>query len=105
MGSLAIASHHAAGDLEEQFPQVARYLGDAAIGFEHISNLLKDPRLDEIATLVGNLSRKQPVAVVAGVALVGLGLSWLLSNSGASPNRSAADASASDREGGAYGIH
>jgi hypothetical protein len=104
MGSLSIAGHHAAGDLEELFPQTAQYIRDTAVGFEHISNLLKDPRLDEVATLIGNLSRKQPVAVVAGAVLAGLGLSWFLSNSRDGPNRPAAGASANDGEGGADGV-
>jgi hypothetical protein len=43
MGSLATAGHHAAGDLEEHFPQVARYIHDAAAGFEHISSFCMIP--------------------------------------------------------------
>jgi len=50
MGSLAAAAHHAAGDLDEQFPQAARYMREAASGFERFSNLLRDPNLDEVAT-------------------------------------------------------
>src|SRR6266850_4821804 len=82
MGSLAKAAHHAAGDLEEQFPEAARCMHDAASGFESISNLLRDPNLDEVATLVRNLGSKQPAAIVAGVVLIGLGLSWFLRNPG-----------------------
>src|SRR5207244_11173693 len=82
VGSLATAAHHAAGDLEEQFPQGARYMHDAASGFERIANLLRDPNLDEVAALIGNLGRKQPAAIVARVVLIGLGLSWFLTNSG-----------------------
>jgi len=100
MGSLAAAGHHAAGDLEEQFPSVARYLRDAATGFEHISSLLNDPQLD-----TGNLGGKQPVAIVAGVVLIGLGLAWFLTSSGDRPDRSAVDGSVNHREGGDYGLH
>src|ERR1700740_1711886 len=32
--SVAGAAHHAAGDLEDQFPQTARYLHDTAAGLE-----------------------------------------------------------------------
>jgi hypothetical protein len=46
---------------------------DAASGFERISNLLRDPNLDEVATLIGNIGRKQPAAIVAEVVLIGLG--------------------------------
>jgi len=31
---------------------------DAAAGFEHISNFLRDPNLDEVANFVGNLCRR-----------------------------------------------
>jgi hypothetical protein len=99
IGSLAAAGHHAAGDLEEHFPQIARYIHDAAAGFEHISSFLRDPNLDEVANFVGNLGRKQPAAVVAGVFLVAVGLSWLLSGN---PSESFG---VDGREGGAYGVH
>ena len=49
---------------------------EAASGFERFSNLLRDPNLDEVATLISNLGRKQPATIVAGVVLIGLGLSW-----------------------------
>jgi hypothetical protein len=100
IGSLAAAGHHAAGDLEEHFPQAACYIHDAAAGFEHISSFLRDPNLDEVANFIGNLSRKQPAAVIAGAFLVAVGLSWFL--------RSSADTSdsvADYRGSGAYGVH
>ena len=101
IGSLATAGHHAAGDLEEHFPQMARYIHDAAAGFEHISSFLRDPNLDEVANFVGNLGRKQPAAVVAGVFLVAVGLSWFLRSSG----DPAEDFGVDGRERGAYGVH
>ena len=101
MGSLAAAAHHAASDLEEQFPQTARYINEAATGFERIANLLHDPNLDEVASLIGNLSRRQPAAVVAGFVLIGLGLSWFLGTTGDTPAR----APMGEAKEGAYGIH
>jgi hypothetical protein len=101
IGSLAAAGHHAAGDLEEHFPQIARYIHDAAAGFEHISSFLRDPNLDEVANFVGNLGRKQPAAVVAGVFLIAVGLSWFLRSSG-NPSE---DFGVDGRERGAYGLH
>jgi hypothetical protein len=101
MGSLAKAGHHAGDDLEEHFPQVAGYIHDAAAGFEHISNFLRDPNLDEVATFVGNLSRKQPAAVIAGVFLVAVGLAWFLRT----PSDGSGSIAGDDRERGGYGIH
>jgi hypothetical protein len=101
MGSLAAAAHHAAGDLEEQFPQASCYIHDAASGLERIASLLRDPNLDEIANLVGNLGRRQPAAIVAGVVLIGLGLSWLLKG----PGDTAARSAGTEARDGAYGIH
>jgi hypothetical protein len=101
MGSLATAAHHAASDLEEQFPQTARYVRDAANGFDCISNLLRDPNLDEVANLIGNLGRGQPAGIVAGVVLVGLALSWLMRT----PGGPAAATAATEAGEGAYGVH
>jgi hypothetical protein len=101
IGSLAAAGHHAAGDLEEHFPQIARYIHNAAAGFDHISRFLRDPNLDEVANFVGNLGRKQPAAVVAGVFLVAMGLSWFLRSSGDALDNFGSDG----RERGAYGVH
>ena len=101
MGSFAVAGHHAAVDLAEHFPQAARYMHDAAAGFEHISNFLRDPNLDEVANFVGNLGRKQPAAVVAGVFLIAVGLSWFLRGSG-NPSE---DFGVDSRESGAYDVH
>ena len=103
IGSLATAGHHAAGDLEEQFPQAARYIHDASAGLEHISNLLRDPNLDEVANLIGNLGRKQPAAIVAAVVLIGLGLSWFLKSPDDRVGRTASETG--DGEGGVYGVH
>jgi hypothetical protein len=100
IGSLAAAGHHAAGDIEEHFPQAARYIHDAAAGFEHISSFLRDPNLDEVANFIGNLGRKQPAAVIAGAFLVAVGLLWFLRSSG-----DTSDSVVDYRGSGAYGVH
>jgi len=100
VGSLAAAGHHAASDLEEHFPQVARYIHDAAAGFDHISNFLRDPNLDEVATFVGNLGRKQPAAVIAAVFMVAVGVSWFLTSSSDMSSPTTDD----DRGRGTYGV-
>jgi hypothetical protein len=101
IGSLAAAGRHAADDLEEHFPQMARCIHDAAAGFEHVSSFLRDPSLDEVANFVGNLGRKQPAAVVAGVFLLAVGVAWFLRSSG----NLSESFGAGDRERDAYGVH
>ena len=100
MRSLATAGRHAAADIEQHFPQAARYIHDAAAGFAHISDFLHDPNLDEVATFVGNLGRKQPAAVAAGVFLLVVGLAWFLK----SPGEMSGDSLPNDRER-TYGVH
>jgi hypothetical protein len=77
---------------------------DAASGFESISNLLRDPNLNEVAALISNLGRKQPAAIVAGVVLIGLGLSWFLRNSGEAAHRTNPGGAGGGKEG-SYGTH
>ena len=85
IGTLAKAADHAADDLDASFPQSARFLHDTATGFTQIANFLHDPKLDDITGLVGNVRRRQPAAIVAGLVLVGMGLSWFLRRSEAAP--------------------
>jgi hypothetical protein len=101
IGSLAAAGHQAAGELEEHFPQMARYIHDAASGFEHISGFLRDPNLDEVANFFGDLGRRQPAAVIAAAFVVAVALSWFLRSSGDTSDSFAADS----RGGSAYGVH
>jgi hypothetical protein len=81
IGTLAEAADHAADDLDASFPQTARFLHDTAAGFSQIVNFLRDPKLEDIADLVGNVRRKEPAAIVAGLVLIGMGLSWFLRRS------------------------
>jgi hypothetical protein len=87
MASLAAAANHAAADLDGEFPRAARCIQDTAAGFEHLSDLLRDPHLDDVAALIGDLRRYPAVVVVAGVALLSAGLSWLLMRSAGTAGR------------------
>ena len=51
------------------------------------------------------LGSKQPAAIVAGVVLIGLGLSWFLRNPGDRVHRTEAGAARDEGREGAYGVH
>jgi hypothetical protein len=105
LGSLAAAARHTADELDGEFPQAARHIHNTAVGFEHLSNLLRDPHLDDVATLAANLGRYRPVMVIAGAALIGLGLSWLLKCPDISADHTATDGPAVAGDAGPHGIH
>jgi hypothetical protein len=105
LGGLAVAARHAAEDLDREFPQAARYIDDTAAGLEHLSNLLRDPHLDDFAKLAAHLGRYQHIAVVAGAALIGLGLTWLVSGSSLPSEPDAATGSTAYDGAGPDGMH
>ena len=81
IGTLSTAAEHAASDLNGSFPQTAHFLHETAAGFGQISNFLRDPKLDDITGLASNVRHMQPAAIVAGLVLVGMGLSWVFRRS------------------------
>ena len=85
IGTLSTAAEHAASDLNGSFPQTAHFLHETAAGFGQISNFLRDPKLDDITGLASNVRHMQPAAIVAGLVLVGMGLSWVFRRSEAAP--------------------
>lgn len=103
IASLAAAANHAAADLGGEFPRAARCIQDTAAGFEHLSDLLRDPHLDDVTMLIGDFRRYPTVVVVAGVALLSAGLSWLLMRSTESAGRRTT--STGNRIAGSDGLH
>jgi hypothetical protein len=68
-------------DLEHQFPRSADHMRNTAAVLEHVCNILRDPRLDEFASLIGDPARKQPAVLLAGVVVLGFGLASFLNGS------------------------
>jgi hypothetical protein len=81
IGVLATAAEHAADDLKHQFPRVAGYMHSGAAGLEHISDILRDPKLDEFASLIGDMARRQPAALLAGIVILSFGVATYLNGS------------------------
>jgi hypothetical protein len=54
---------------------------NTAAVLEHVCNILRDPRLDEFASLIGDPARKQPAVLLAGVVVLGFGLASFLNGS------------------------
>ena len=76
--SVASAVERAAGDLEGEAPQVARYVRDAAEGLRGFSSKLRDRSVDDIATDARDFARRQPLAVFGGALIAGLAISRFL---------------------------
>ena len=78
LSSLSQAAHHAADDLNEQNPQVAKLVRDAASSVDRFAGDLRSQSLGDVVASVSNFARKQPVAFFAGSVLAGFVLARFL---------------------------
>ena len=71
LASLSRAAQHAAGDLDEQNPQVAKLVRDAASSVDKFAGDLRSSSLSDVVESVTGFARKQPVAFFAASVLAG----------------------------------
>lgn len=71
---MARAVHHAAEDLEEASPQLARHVHEAASAVEGFANALRDSSPAELMKRGEDLARRQPVAFFGAAVLAGFAL-------------------------------
>lgn len=71
LSGISRAVHSAASDLEEQNPQVARLVHDAAATVDGFAGNLRDRSLGDVVASVSDFARKQPVAFFAASVLAG----------------------------------
>jgi hypothetical protein len=91
-------AHHAAGDLDEQFPQGSGLNASGRSGFERFYRATPTGGSDDSDFQFGP---QAPAAIVACVVLIGLGLSFYLRDSGDAAHHIAC----SEGSEGTYGIH
>jgi hypothetical protein len=71
LSSVARSIHVAADDLEDEAPQIADVVREAAQTVEHLSNDLRERSLREIAAAVSGFAREDPVAFLGSAILAG----------------------------------
>jgi hypothetical protein len=89
----------AAQQLEQQSPQVARYVRDAAERARGLSKTIEERNLHELLHSATDVAKSNPVTFFAGAALVGFALSRFLKSSA----KDDVAMSAADRGDGAEG--
>src|SRR5438067_4535348 len=77
----ARAISRAAAELENQSPQVARSVRDAAAKVEGLSNNLSNHSVDELVRAATDLARSQPMLFIGGAVAAGFALSRFLKSS------------------------
>jgi hypothetical protein len=75
MEGFARAARRAADDIEEESPEVARYVRQAAGGLEQAASSVKNRSVGEIIDMVEDFARRQPTAYFGSTVLAGFLLS------------------------------
>jgi ABC-type transporter Mla subunit MlaD len=95
--ALAGAADTAAQQLEQQSPQVAGYVRDAAERVRDLSKTIEERDLSELLRNATNAARSNPVTFFAGAVLAGFALSRFLKSSNRGETLSANIGDGSDR--------
>ncbi|MDO9441111.1 MAG: hypothetical protein Q7T73_09500 [Beijerinckiaceae bacterium] len=83
---VARAIRSAAGNLEEESPEVARYVRSAASSLEGITRDINDRSVDEMTQAVVDMARRSPGLFFAGSVLAGFALFRFLNSAQANGN-------------------
>jgi hypothetical protein len=86
-----------ADEVAEQSPAIADYVRGAGEKIDRLATDLRDKKVGDLLTSAVEFGRSQPVAMVAGAALVGFALSRLIKAGVAAP--SAGNGAGSDSQG------
>ena len=71
MEGFARAARRAADDLQEESPQIAGYVRQAADGLQQASSSVRSRSVGEIMDMVGDFARRQPTAYFGSAVLAG----------------------------------
>jgi hypothetical protein len=94
IGSIAQAAHRAAGEFDEEVPQAARYIRQAADQLEGVANAVRERDMRELVDEVQNFARKQPTLFFGGAMLLGFAAIRFLKSSSPHQHTSDSDNSA-----------
>jgi hypothetical protein len=86
-----------ADEVADQSPAIADYVRGAGEKIDRLATDLRDKKVGDLLTSAVEFGRSQPVAMVAGAALVGFALSRLIKAGVAAP--SAGNSAGSDSQG------
>lgn len=99
MEGVARAARSAADDLEQQSPEAARYVRQAADKIEKVSSSVRGRSIDEIFDMVNDFAHRQPAAVFGGAVLAGFALTRFAKSSSARAERANMTNAAAARSG------
>ena len=85
MRAFAGAVQHAADELDQESPAVARQFRTAAQKVEELSEGLRDRSVRELVSDVSDFARRQPLWFFGGAIMAGFALSRFLKSSAAVP--------------------
>ena len=78
VGGVARAVRGAAGELERELPQAARYIHDAADRLDRASSALRERSVDDLFHSLSDFARKQPATFFGSAVFAGFVLSRFL---------------------------
>ena len=78
---IARAAHRAADELQEDMPQAAGCIHEAAQSVEQVASNLRARSISELMGMADGFARRQPVAFFGGAVLAGFVLSRFLKSS------------------------
>ncbi len=87
-----------ADSVAEQSPAIADYVRGAGEKIDRLANDLRDKKVGDLMNSAVEFGRSQPVAMIAGAALVGFALSRLIKAGAAPPSDTASPSGSSQEE-------
>jgi hypothetical protein len=78
---VARAIHGAAHEIEQEMPNAAGFIHDAAAKLEGAADSLRERSVDDLIRSLNNFARRQPAAFLGGAVLAGFALSRFLKSS------------------------
>jgi hypothetical protein len=81
LDSLAGAVERAASEIENESPETARFIKQAAQGTQRFSSRIRDRSVDDLVSDARDVARKQPLLVFGGAIVAGLVIARFLKSS------------------------